>query len=199
LLSALTHPLTLVSAPAGCGKTTLLSAWATRHARQVAWLSLEHLDNDQTRFWVSLILALRTCLPGLGEAALAQLHAPQPTALAPLLSLLLNELASLPMEMVLILDDYHAIEEQALHEALFFFLEHLPEHLHMILSTRIDPDFPLSRWRARGHLVEIRAADLRFTAPEARLFLREVMDFLSRKTRAGSWNSGLRGGSRACN
>jgi LuxR family maltose regulon positive regulatory protein len=196
--AALTHPLTLVSASAGCGKTTLLSAWAARHARQVAWLSLERLDNDQTRFWVSLILALRTRLPDVGEAALAQLHSPQPTALAPLLSVLLNELASLPIEMVLILDDYHVIEEQALHEALFFFLEHLPANLHLILSTRVDPDFPLSRWRARGQLVEIRAADLRFTAPDASLFLREVMGLSLSEEQSGiveqrteGWIAGL--------
>jgi len=196
--AALTHPLTLVSAAAGCGKTTLLSTWAARHARQVAWLSLERLDNDQIRFWVSLILALRTRLPGVGEAALALLHSPQPTALAPLLSVLLNELASLPMEIVLILDDYHVIEEKALHEALFFFLEHLPAHLHLLLSTRVDPDFPLSRWRARGHLIEIRAADLRFTAPEVSLFLREGMGLSLSEEQSGiveqrteGWIAGL--------
>lgn len=118
--ATLTHPLTLLSASAGCGKTTLPSAWTAHHSQQVAWLSLENLDNDQTRFWVSLILALRTRLPDVGEAALALLQSPQPTALAPILSVLLNELASLSQQIVLILDDYHVIEEKALHEALFF-------------------------------------------------------------------------------
>jgi len=173
--AALTSPLTLVSASAGCGKTTLLSAWAARHSQQVAWLSLEALDNDQLRFWVSLILALRTRLPDGGEAALALLQSPQSMAMATILTALLNELASLPREIVLILDDYHMIEEKALHETLFFFLEHLPAGLHLVLSTRADPDFPLSRWRVQGQLIEIRAADLRFTPTEASLFLTEVM------------------------
>lgn len=173
--AALTHPLTLLSAPAGSGKTTLLSAWVALRSHQVAWLSIESLDNEQTRFWLSIILALRTCLPGVGEAALMLLQSPRPTALAPLLTVLLNELTSLPMEMVLILDDYHVIEEQALHDALFFFLEHLPVGLHLILSTRVDPAFPLARWRARGLMTEIRATDLRFTATEATVFLTEAM------------------------
>ncbi len=173
--AALTYPLTLLSASAGSGKTTLLSAWAAGRAQQVAWLSLESLDNEQTRFWLSILLALRTRLPDVGEAALALLHAPQPTALASLLSVLLNELASLPHEIVLILDDYHVIEEQALHEALFFFLAHLPVNVHVILSTRVDPAFPLSSFRAHGQLLEIRAADLRFTTTETALFFREGM------------------------
>lgn len=173
--AALTQPLTLLSASAGSGKTTLLSAWAALHSHQVAWLSLESLDNEQTRFWLSIILALRTCLPGVGEAAQMLLQAPQPAPVSTILTSLLNELASLPQEMVLILDDYHVIEERALHEVLFFFLEHLPPCMHLILSTRVDPEFPLSRWRARGHMTEIRAADLRFTAAEAAIFLTEAM------------------------
>jgi LuxR family transcriptional regulator, maltose regulon positive regulatory protein len=196
--AALTYPLTLVSASAGCGKTTLLSAWAARHAQQVTWLSLETLDNDQIRFWVSLILALRIRLPDVGEAALALLQSPQSMTLATVLTVLLNELASLPMEIVLILDDYHVIEEKALHEALFFFLEHLPAGLHLILSTRVDPDFPLSRWRARGQLIEIRAADLRFTATEASLFSTEVMGLSLSEEQSGiveqrteGWIAGL--------
>ena len=173
--AALTHPLMLLSASAGSGKTTLLSAWAALHSHQVAWLSLESLDNEQTRFWLSIILALRTCLPGVGEVAQMLLQAPQPAPVSTILTALLNELASLPQEMVLILDDYHVIEEKVLHDALFFFLEHLPPCMHLILSTRVDPDFPLSRWRARGQMTEIRAADLRFTAAEAAIFLTEAM------------------------
>lgn len=196
--AALTHPLTLLSASAGCGKTTLLSAWAAGHSQQVAWLSLESLDNDLTRFWHSIILALRTCLPGVGEEARALLQSSQPTTVATILTVLLNGLASLPQEMVLILDDYHVIEDQALHEALFFFLEHLPARMHLILSTRVDPEFPLSRWRARGQMVEIRAADLRFTATEATIFLTEAMGLSLSEEQSGileqrteGWIAGL--------
>jgi LuxR family transcriptional regulator, maltose regulon positive regulatory protein len=196
--AALSHPLTVLSAPAGSGKTTLLSAWAALRPHQVAWLSLENLDNEQTRFWLSIILALRTCLTGVGEVALMLLQAPQPASVSIILTTLLNELASLRQEIVLILDDYHVIEETALHEALFFFLEHLPANLHLILSTRVDPDFPLSRWRARGQLIEIRAADLRFTTPEASLFLTEVMGLSLSEEQSGiveqrteGWIAGL--------
>jgi LuxR family maltose regulon positive regulatory protein len=134
----------------------------------------------------------------VGEVALMLLQAPQPASVSIILTTLLNELASLQQEIVLILDDYHVIEEKALHEALFFFLEHLPANLHLILSTRVDPDFPPSRWRARGQLIEIRAADLRFTAPEASLFLTEIMGLSLSEEQSGiveqrteGWIAGL--------
>ncbi len=166
---ALAHRLTLLSAAAGWGKTTLLSLWASTHPHQVAWLSLDELDNDLTRFWVAAIAALRTCLPALGDLALAMLHAPEPPPLSAILTVLLNELASTTegAPMVLILDDYHLIEDEAIQEAVTFFLEHLPHHLHVVLSSRVDPDLPLSRWRVQGELLELRAADLRFSAAEA--------------------------------
>ncbi len=196
--AALSHPLTLVSASAGYGKTTLLSTWAVQQPQPVAWLSLEPLDNDPTRFWVSLLLALRTCLPEVGEAALALLQSSPSMTMAPILTVLLNELATLPGEMVLILDDYHVIEEQALHEAIFFFLEHLPTPLHVIVSTRIDPTVPLARWRARGRMMEIRVADLRFTTTEASLFLTEAMGLSLSQEQSGmlhrrteGWIAGL--------
>ena len=153
---ALSTPLTLLSATAGWGKTTLLSAWASRHKEQVAWLSLDELDNSPTRFWVSLIEALRRCGgygPSLGETAVALLQSPQPPPLSSCLSALLQKLESReahPAPIVLILDDYQVIEDPAIHQGLAFWLEHLPAHLHLILSSRVDPDLPLARLRASG-------------------------------------------------
>ena len=174
--TALSRPLTLLSASAGWGKTTLLSAWAQRHHEAVAWLSLETLDNDPTRFWVSLIAALRRCWPEIGEQALALLRGSE--SLAPGLTLLLNELADRSAEtstILLILDDYHVIDESAIHTSLTFWLEHLPSHVHLLLASRVDPDLPLSRFRARGHLGEIRDTDLRFTPAETEHFLTQSM------------------------
>jgi LuxR family maltose regulon positive regulatory protein len=178
---ALSTPLTLLSAPAGFGKTTLLSAWARRHQAQIAWLSLEELDNSPTGFWVGLIAALRRCernTSSLGETAVTLLQSPQPAPLCSCLSALLQELESReahPTPIVLILEDYHMIEEPAIHESLSFFLEHLPAHLHLILSGRVDPDLPLARWRVRGQLTEIREADLRFREVEASQYLGQML------------------------
>src|SRR5713226_6579321 len=178
---ALSNPLTLLCAPAGFGKTTLLSAWASRHTAQVAWLSLDELDTSPTRFWVSLIAALRRCerdAPSLGETAVALLQSPQPPPLTTILTVLLHELESReahPVLIVLILDDYQVIEEQAIHEGMSFFLEHLPAHLHVILASRVEPDLKLSRWRMRGQLTEIRADELRFREVEASQYLGQML------------------------
>jgi LuxR family maltose regulon positive regulatory protein len=178
---ALSTPLTLLSAPAGWGKTTLLSAWASRHQAQVAWLSLDELDTSPTRFWVSLIAALRGCGsygPGLGETTVALLQSPQPPPLVTCLSALLHELVDQeapPTPLVLMVDDYQVIDDPAIHEGMSFFLEHLPAHLHLILSSRVDPDLPLARLRLHGQLTEIRAADLRFEEDEASHFLSQML------------------------
>ncbi len=178
---ALATPLTLLSAPAGFGKTTLLSAWASRHEAQVAWLSLDELDTSPTRFWVALIAALRRCercAPNFGETVMALLQSPQPPPLSTILTALLQELESReahPAPIVLILDDYQVIEEQVIHEGMSFFLEHLPAHLHLILASRVDPDLPLARWRVRGQLTEIRATDLRFQEVEASQYLGQML------------------------
>lgn len=178
---ALSTPLTLLSASAGWGKTTLLSVWAHRQKTQVAWLSPEELDNSPTRFWVALIAALRRC-PSLaanfGENVVAQLQSPQPLPLSSCLSVLLHELEGQQMDpapIVLILDDYQVIEESVIHQGMAFFLEHLPAHLHLILSSRVDPGLPLARLRAHGQLTEIRADELRFQEGEARQFLRKML------------------------
>ena len=178
---ALATPLTLLSAPAGWGKTTLLSAWASQHQAQVAWLSLDELDTSPTRFWLSLIAALRRCgsyAPGFGETAVALLQSPQPPPLVTCLSALLQELdgqEAPPAPVVLMVDDYQVIDDPAIHESMSIFLEHLPVHLHLILSSRVDPDLPLARWRVRGQMTEIRTTDLRFREGEASHFLGQML------------------------
>jgi LuxR family maltose regulon positive regulatory protein len=196
--AARTHRLTLLSASAGWGKTTLLATWASRSGCPIAWLSLDEGDNDPTRFWAAVLAALRTCLPRVGEVALAMLHSPQPPPLPTTLTTLLHDLSAVREPTFLLLDDYHLIAEQAIHDSLLFVLEHLPTHLHLVLSSRIDPPLALSRWRVRGHLLELRDADLRFHEEEAARFLAQTMDLalsgeaiaeLARRTEG--WIAGL--------
>jgi LuxR family maltose regulon positive regulatory protein len=169
--------LTLISAPAGFGKTTLLSAWLAApgaEQRSVAWLSLEESDNQPGLFWTYAITALQTVVPGVGAGALALLQ----SALAPIdtiLATLLNELNTVPNEIHLVLDDYHLVDGPDVEAGMVFLLEHLPPHVHLVISTRADPALPLPRLRARGELVEVRAADLRFTLDEVTDYLNEVI------------------------
>ena len=168
--------LTLVSAPAGFGKTTLLADWLGEtpdDGRSVAWLSLDAADDDPASFWSYVVTALQGAVPGVGSSALDLItSSPPPTELV--LTTLLNELAAAPGEVWLVLDDYHLVDNHGLGQGMTFLLEHLPPHVHVVLSTRADPDLPLARWRARGELVEIRAADLRFAADEAAAYLDEA-------------------------
>jgi LuxR family maltose regulon positive regulatory protein len=181
LSAGLSGPLTLVVAPAGFGKTTLLADW--RAAQQedadgaswpVAWLALDAGDNDLVRFLRYLIAALHALDIRVGDGVLAGLRAPQPPVEA-LLTLLVNDLAALPDDVILVLDDYHAIEHPDVHSALTFLLDHLPPRLHLVLATRVEPPLPLARLRARGQLSELRASDLRFTNGEATAFLYQTM------------------------
>ena len=165
--------LTLVSAPAGFGKTTLLAEWlgeARGDGRRVAWLSLDRSDRDPASFWTYMVAALDTAVPGLGSEA-SQLLSSVPVATDLVLTTLLNELAAAPGELWLVLDDYHLVDHHELGHDVTHLLEHLPPHVHVVLSTRADPDLPLARWRVRRELVEIRAADLRFTSGEAAAYL----------------------------
>jgi ATP/maltotriose-dependent transcriptional regulator MalT len=173
----LERKLTLLSAPAGFGKTTLLSAWTSdlTDNRPVAWLSLDPGDNDPTRFWRYFVAAVDQLQPGSGEAALALLGTPQAPPIEAILTTVLNEMGALPADVVLVLDDCHLIETQAIHEALTFVIDHLPPRMHLVIATRADPPLPLSSLRARGESNELRAADLRFTPEEAVRFLNEVM------------------------
>jgi len=173
--------LVLVSAPAGFGKTTLLTEWLTARPavlageRLAAWLSLDRGDNDPASFWAYVIAALRTVASGVGESALALLDAPQPPPIETVLTTLLNDLGAVADEIVLVLDDYHVIDARDVQDGMAFLLDHLPPWLHVVIASRADPPLPLARMRARGELAEIRAAELRFTADEAAAYLNEMM------------------------
>ena len=191
--------LTVISAPAGFGKTTLLSEWASdfrfpisdfglggedisienrksKIQNRVAWVSLDKGDNDPARFWAYFIAALQTIQADMGEAALAMLQSPQPPPIETLLTSLINEIAEIANPFALILDDYHLlIEAQPIHDALAFLLDHLPPQMHLVIATRADPPLPIARLRGRGQVTELRQADLCFTLDEAAAFLNQVM------------------------
>lgn len=192
------HKLTLISAPAGFGKSTLLSSWLHPAPVGVAWLSLDEDDNDPARFLLYLIAALQTAVPHLGQNALPLLQSPQPPPSEAVLTPLLNELAQHPNPLVLVLDDYHLIQAQPVDDALAFFLQHLPPSLHLVIATREDPNLPLARLRARGQLTELRAADLRFTADEAARLINQGMglklsagQIAALEARTEGWGVGL--------
>jgi LuxR family maltose regulon positive regulatory protein len=169
--------LTLVSAPAGFGKTTLLTAWLAdspavpNEERCVAWLSLDGGDNDPGLFWTYVIAALASVVPGFGASCGALLEPPQRPPTRDMLTSLLNELTGLRRDVVLVLDDYHVIDSREVEDGMAFLLDHLPPLLHVVIASRADPALPLPRLRARGDLVEVRAADLRFTEEEASAYL----------------------------
>ena len=170
--------LTLVSAPAGFGKTTLLTEWAkgwSARGGSVAWVSLDGSDDDPARFLNYLVGAVRSVEPSFGEGILASLRSPGFSPVEALATALVNELAELPQEIVLVLDDYHEISARPIHSLVSFLLEHLPENAHTVISGRADPPLPLPRLRARGQVAELRAADLRFTPDEAAAFLNDTM------------------------
>ncbi len=200
LLAGASRPggLVLLSGPAGFGKTTLLSEFLAQSRRPAAWLSLDEGDNDPIRFWTYLIAACQSAHSGVGEAALALFHTPQPLPVETVPTILVNDLARLGSELLLVLDDFHVIQYQAIHAALAFLLDHLPGNLHIVLSTRSDPPWPLARLRARNQLTEIRAADLRFTTAEAAAFLNQMTgldlsaeDLAALEARTEGWVAGL--------
>ena len=173
LEGSLERRLTVVSAPAGFGKSTLLSAWVAGTAgsgRRVAWLSLDTRDDDPARFWRYVVTAVSRLEPGCGETALALLDSPQAPQMIALLTTVVNDLGTLTGEVVVVIDDYHVIASNSIHEGLGFLLENLPPRVHLILATRADPMLPLSRLRQRGELLELRARDLRFGLDDARLY-----------------------------
>ncbi len=174
LNKVLEYPFTLVSAPAGFGKTTLLSVWARSqlvHNTRVCWLSLDKEDNDPYLFWTYVISALQTQDPQHFASLLAQLQSPSPPPLKSLLTQLINLLAALTCHLVLILDDYHLISEEQVHTALALLVEHRLTQLHLVLATRADPPLPLPLLRARQQVWEIRTEQLRCTTEETRSLL----------------------------
>ena len=171
----LTRGLLLVSAPAGFGKTSLLAEWARGAGRRVGWLSLDVGDNDPARFWRHVLAALGQVRPEVAERVLPLLGPPSPSSFEGLLTALVNELAAAPAETVIVLDDYHVIDAVAVHASLEFLVEHRPPGLALAVASRADPPLPLARLRARGQLLEIRAAELRFTPDEAAAVLRQAV------------------------
>jgi LuxR family transcriptional regulator, maltose regulon positive regulatory protein len=198
LNDGLHRKLILVCAPAGFGKTTLLGEWVATLPRPAAWLSLDEGDNDPARFLAYLVAALRTITPNMGEGVLGALQSPRPPPTESILTALLNEMAAVAEDSVIVLDDYHLIDAKAVDDALTFVLEHLPPRVHLVMATREDPPLPIARLRARGQMGELRAADLRFTPDEAAGFLGGVMGLeLSREEvaaleeRTEGWIAGL--------
>ena len=195
------RPLTLIAAPAGFGKTTLLSTWLQSAPVSAAWVSLESGDDDLTRFWSYAFTALERVRPGSGEPALALLrgsHSQQLPPIETVLTVWINGLAALQNEVVLVFDDYHLITAPPIHRSVTFLLDHLPHQLHLVMATRADPPLPLARLRTRGHLTEIRAADLRFTSEEVMAFLTQALgahlsaqDLAALEARTEGWIAGL--------
>jgi len=199
LASGVARRLTLVSAPAGFGKSSMLAEWVQQAAgTAIAWLSLDGADNDPVRFLCYVIAALQKATPGVAGDLLPALCSPQPPSAEVIVTALVNELAALPDALILVLDDYHAITSTAVNSAVTFLLESLPPNLHLVISTRADPPIPIARLRSRGQVTEIRTDDLRFTTDEAAAFLSQTMGLAlspeqvaALDERAEGWIAGL--------
>lgn len=190
--------MTLLSAGAGFGKTTLVSEWMAGCGQPVAWYSLDDADGDPSRFLTYLISALQTIQAGIGKGLLAGLQSAQPPQPEAVLVSLLNEISALSRSFFLVLDDYHSVESKAVDQILAFLVDHQPPQMHLVMITRQDPSLPLARMRARGQCVELRASDLRFTPLEAADFLNRVMglglsseQINALETRTEGWIAGL--------
>ena len=213
--------LTLISAPAGFGKTTLLSEWVAdfgltpaggkpekaqdqKSKIRVAWLSLDQGDNDPVRFLAYLIAAFQTVEESVGRGALGALQSPgfakanTPPPMEELLTALINQVNAIPGGCVLVLDDYHLVTAQLIHDALAFLLDHMPANLHLVIVTRADPPLPVARLRGRGELTELRQPDLRFAPEEVTEFLNRAMglelsgdEVVALASRTEGWIAGL--------
>ncbi len=190
--------LSLISAPAGFGKTTMVSEWVAVCERPVAWLSLDEGDNDPSRFLSYIVAALQTIKAEIGAGLLGALQSPQPPPPEVILTALLNDIATISHNFIFVLDDYHVIDSQPVDDALIFLLKHLPPQIHLVIATREDPPLPLARLRSLCQLTELRAADLRFTPAEAADFLNQVMGLnlseeaiAALETRTEGWIAGL--------
>ena len=198
LNKGLERKLTLVAAPAGFGKTTLISDWLQQIDRLATWLSIDESDNDLSRFMTYVITALQKIDEQIGQAGLDMLQLPQPPSAEFLMTALVNDVAAAATEFVFVLDDYHIIDAPLIHSALNFLLSHLPPHMHLVITSRADPPLSLSRLRAQAQLNEVREADLRFEPDEAHLFLNQMMglalssdDVIALENRTEGWVAGL--------
>ncbi len=190
--------LTLISASAGYGKTTLVSEWLADCKRPTAWLSLDEGDNDPTRFLLHLIEAIKRIVNVSDLGGWIALQSPQPLPITYILITLVNELSSATDPFILVLDDYHVIESQIVHNALSFLIDHQPLHMHLIIMTRDEPQLPIARLRAKNELTELRGTDLRFTRSETALFFNQIMglhlssaEVSSLEARTEGWIAGL--------
>ncbi|MEQ1843787.1 MAG: AAA family ATPase, partial [Verrucomicrobiales bacterium] len=193
--------LTLIAAPAGFGKTTLLGEWLALRPeteRPAAWVSLDSGDNDPALFWAYVVTALRRVLPEVGASALSLLQSPQPPPIELILTALINELAAIEDGITLVLDDLHVVDSVPIHTGIAFLLDHLPPRMRLVIASRADPPLPLARLRSHADLTEIRATDLRFTPDEASTFLTEAMgldlsikDIEALESRTEGWIAGL--------
>jgi LuxR family maltose regulon positive regulatory protein len=192
------NKLTLISAPAGFGKTTLVNEWTAGCVHEVAWLSLDEDDSDPVRFLTYLIAGLQMINADFGKEILSAFQTPQPPPLKTAVTTLINTIGESSHDIIVVLDDYHLVQNEAIHNALAYLLEHQTPRLHIVITTREDPPIPLPRWRARGELIEIREHDLRFTITEATTLFNEIIaldltaeqiEILRSKTEG--WISGL--------
>ncbi|GHO71725.1 hypothetical protein KSC_106170 [Ktedonobacter sp. SOSP1-52] len=176
LNQSLTRPLTVIVAPAGFGKTILLSSWVAHCPHAIAWVSLEESDDEPVRFWHYVIAALQHASGSqIGAMALALLQSPQAPAFPIVLTSFINDLTGLAKDLILVLDDYHVLTDGIIHDGVRFLLTHLPPQLHLVIASRTNPPFPLSRLRVRGQLVELGEQDLRFVRAEMEAFLLQKM------------------------
>ncbi|MCP4167919.1 MAG: hypothetical protein GY759_18780 [Chloroflexi bacterium] len=189
--------LTLISAPAGYGKTTLLTDWCSQTKREFAWVSLDEDDNDLARLFTYVAAAVQQ-IEGVGNALQGLLQSPQPAPAKSLATTFINDCTTITAPFVLILDDYHTITGQAVNQAIAFLVDNIPPHLHLVIASRTDPLLPLSRLRARGQMAELRTDDLRFTAMETASFLHQLMglnlsvgDLSALEARTEGWIAGL--------
>jgi LuxR family maltose regulon positive regulatory protein len=199
LNEALRHKLVLISAPAGYGKTTLLSETLHGLKKPVGWVSLDSSDNNPAIFWTYLVTALQNIMPGVCQPLLNTLQSPESPPASWLLTAFINSISSHEGDFILVLDDYHTIESPAIHEAVSFIVEHAPPQFHLVIASRIDPPLPLARWRVRGELAEIRADDLGFNLGEASELLTRVTgiglsetDLTTLENRTEGWIAGLK-------
>jgi len=195
---ALGNKLTLVSAPAGFGKTTLLSDWAEQSDWPIAWVSLDDGDNNLNRFLTYIVASLQMVEQDVGETSLAMLQSSQPPLSELLLTTLINDIADAPTPIALILDDYYLISNPAIHDALSFLLEHQPQNLYLLIATRVDPPLPLAGLRASGDLLEVRVEALRFEYEETAIFLHQSVgidlssdEVAALEARTEGWIAGL--------
>jgi LuxR family maltose regulon positive regulatory protein len=201
LQAGLSCNLMLVSAPAGFGKTTILSEWVRCSQPQIgaAWVSLDEGENDPVRFWDYFVAALKTLQTAIGDNFLALLHSPQPPPSESVLMTLINDIVAIPYDFIVVLDDYHFIKSQNIHAGIAFLLDHSPPRMHLVIATRADPPLPLAHFRGRGLMLEMGADDLRFTLDEAASLLKEMEspelsaeDVSALNARTEGWAVGLK-------